>query len=204
MAKKDNGSRSLKAYVRRKLMGQIAPIAVLETHGGSGAMYNDCYRGVPGVVIEKNQNKASSLAEQRQAWAVYEGDSEKIIKAGAGFHLPINFVDIDPYGDPWPVIDAVFSQAANLPDTWGLVVNDGLRRFLMLGGAWKMPRFKKYVAEVGNKEVPRIYLDICRREIEEKARAIGAGLDWWLCVSGGAGKQMTHYAAVISRQGGLS
>lgn len=202
MAKKDNGSRGVKAYVRHELMRVLPPSAVLETCGGSGGMYNDCYRGLPGVVIEKNTRKAEALAEQRPTWAVYEGDAEKIVAAGAGFHLHISFVDIDPYGDPWPLVDAVFSRAKDLPDTWGLVVNDGLKRFLMLGRAWKLERFRKYVEEHGNKNIPGMYPQICREMIEQKAHACGAGLSWWLCRSGGHGRQMTHYAAVISRLGG--
>ncbi|MDL2315495.1 hypothetical protein LJC59_00230 [Desulfovibrio sp. OttesenSCG-928-A18] len=167
-------------------------------------MYNDCYRGIPGTVLEKNQDKASALAEQRPEWAVYEGDSEKIIAAGVGFHIPINFVDIDPYGDPWPVVDAVFSQAEKMPDKWGLVVNDGLKHFLMLGGAWKVKRLAKFVERYGNKGVVEAYWDICREIIEGKAHACGMGLEWWRTWSGGHGGQMTHYAAVISRPEDLS
>ena len=73
-------------------------------------MFGACYDGVEsGIVFEKNPQKTKLLGLQRPTWRVYEADCEVAINAGVGNDLPVNLLDVDPYGDPWPVIEAFFS-----------------------------------------------------------------------------------------------
>ena len=201
MAKKDNSTILSKTSLRRKLRREIEDPIVLETHGGYGELFNKVYADVPqGVVFETKPEKTDHLCEQRPTWAVYEVDCLKALQAGVGFHIPINFVDVDPYGDPWPVISAVLDNAQSLPDRWGLVVNDGLRRFLMLGRGWKSRSVDAWVQKIGNEQVAKQYPDICYELLREKAAGVGFDIDLWACNSCGHGGQMTHYAAVLVRK----
>jgi hypothetical protein len=199
--KKDNGSLGLKINVRKRLMDRIAPLAILETHGGSGGIYRRLYSEYRGMTIEMDLKKAAALAEQRPHWAVYCGDAVKLVGAGCGFHLPVNFVDIDPYGSPWEILEALFSVSERLPDRFGIAVNDGLKRYFQVGGAYKFERMTPYVERLGNDAIAGMYPEICRDMIEGMAGAVGLSLDWWFVCSGGHGGQMTHYAAVLVRAG---
>ena len=98
---------------------------VLETHGGNGEIFSRCYSHLEsGVVFEKDLVKVALLGKQRPTWAVYEADCIGALAAGVGSHLPVNFLDLDPYGDPWPVIDAFFEGRKDLPSSLAIVVNE--------------------------------------------------------------------------------
>ena len=56
----------------------------METHGGWGKLYANCYTGFPGIVFEHVPLKADHLALQRPHWAVYEAECMRSIKEGAG------------------------------------------------------------------------------------------------------------------------
>ena len=197
---KDNGSRNVKAALRQKMLGKIKVPVILECNGGYGALYNDCYRQYSGITIEKDPKKTQPLADQRPGWAVYEGKAETIIRYGACFHLPINFIDVDTYGSPWGIIDAIFDEGYKyLPDKWVLVVNDGTAKSFKFGIAWKQIRFHDYVVKYGNSSMAINYNAICRDIIEKKAQAKSLGLSYWTFFNAGYMNSMTHFSAVIER-----
>ena len=136
---KDNSTFHQKALLRQMALARLeAEPVVMETHGGEGKLFDACYRGVTrGVVFEKDADKASILGRQRPTWAVYEGDCVASIQGGAGAHLEVNLLDVDPYGDPWPVIDAFFESERPRAERLMVVVNDGLLHSIKKGVAWR-------------------------------------------------------------------
>jgi hypothetical protein len=127
--KRDNSTFSQKAILRRMALARIENPVIMETHGGLGKLFAECYRGMgQGVVFEKKPERAAFLARQRPAWAVYEADCEMAIAAGAGAHLEVNLLDVDPYGDPWPVLSAFFESERPRAGKLVVVVHDGLRQ----------------------------------------------------------------------------
>lgn len=197
--KKDNAGKQEKVYFRQQLLNEITPTAVMETNGGCGTLYNSLYRPFPGVVFEKKEEKAEALAKQRPGWSVYANDCITCIRHGVGFHLPINFFDVDPYGECWPIVEAIFSQASRLPDRFGLVVNDGLKRFLMLGRGWKSPWVNAYIPRFGNNHLADHYHEICYDIIDKMSAVSGYKIDRWVCGTSGHGGQMTHFCAVFQK-----
>lgn len=163
-------------------------------------MYDACYRDVlDGIAVEKNSDKAEFLSEQRPEWCVYEADCLAVLNGGATNHLPINFVDLDPYGEPWPILDAYLLGRKSFPDAWVLVVNDGLRQKVRMGGAWSVGSLGKMVAEYGNDAIHDNYLKICQKMIKEKAGNVGFNITRWAGYYCGHADQMTHYAALLTR-----
>lgn len=198
--KKDNSTLRLKASLRRKALQLVKTPVVLETHAGYGAIYLECYTAVPtGIAIEKNEKKAEHLAEQRPTWCVYEADSVKALAGGLVNHMEINFVDIDPYGEPWPVLDALLDNWQSAPDVWVLVVNDGLRQKLKMSGGWNVGSLGKVVQKYGSAAMYKNYLEICQELVTEKAGKVGFNLSRWLGYYCGHAEQMTHYAALLTR-----
>jgi hypothetical protein len=169
----------------------------METHGGTGRIFYRCYSHLKtGVVFEKDSAKTAILAQQRPGWAVYEGDCEHAIRAGVGFHLPINFVDLDSYGEPWRVIDALFQKERCWPDRVVVVVNDGLRHKLTTGSAWHVASLQSVVRRHGNAALYPKYLQICRELLAEKVGRCGFKITKWAGYYVG---QMTHYGAVLQK-----
>lgn len=177
----------------------LEPI-ICETHGGFGALYLEVYRYVrSGIVFEVDEQKVSVLADQRPTWSVYNADCEKALAAGAGAHMPVNLLDIDPYGEPWPVIDAFLTSPRTLPPRLVIVVNDGLRRNLRFGMSWKVTALRDMVERYGNDALFGRYLDICEEMINEKASAAGYSLERFTGYYCGEKENMTHYLAVLVR-----
>jgi len=198
MPQRDNTAYKQKVAIRRKALDLINTPVVLETHGGKGGLYNACYTQIPsGVVLEKDPEKIAVLVKQRPAWAVYEGDCVRCLQAGAGAHLPINFLDIDPYGEPWPVMDAFLQSERPHPDILVIVVNDGLMQKLRIG-AWNVGSMQGMVQKYGNK-LHTIYLDVCGELMQEKAAKAGYNLNRFAGYYCGHLDQMTHYLAVLKR-----
>lgn len=190
----------MKVSLRRNLLEAIDAPVVLETHGGHGAIFRRCYATLPtGVVMEKDGEKAEKLARQRPTWAVYECDCEKALAVGAGRHLPINFVDFDPYGEPWTVIDAFFQSVRPWPLVLAVAVNDGLRQHAKINGSWKVPALQAAVMQRGNSAVYANYLEICQEMLSAKAGQRGYTLTRWAGYYCGHNKQMTHYGAIFTR-----
>jgi len=110
----------------------------------------------------------------------------------------VNFLDLDPYGEPWPVREAFFLSQRTFPKRLVMVVNDGLRRKLHMGGGRNVASLEALVRRWGNARLYKNYLQICREPVQEKAAVSGYGLKRWAgyYCSGG---HMTHYAAVLER-----
>jgi hypothetical protein len=185
---------------------------ILETHGGTGKLYARCYGSVPeGVVFEKNPAKSGVLAKQRPAWAVYEADCVRAMAAGVGSHLPVNFVDFDPYGGPWVGMDAFFEGLKPSVPKLVLVVHDGLRERLTMHVAWITEGLQDVVDRMGNAAIYENYLDVCKGLVKEKAAKAGYSLRRWTGYYGRpterpagvkgelSGWNATHYAAVLER-----
>lgn len=198
--KKDNTTFHLKKSLRLKLLKEIAAPVVMETHGGYGKIWAACYWQVAeGVVFEKDATKADILGKQRPHWAVYEADCLTALSGSAGAHLPVNFLDLDPYGEPWPVLEAFFESERPFPDTLAIAVNDGLRQGLRMGKAWSVGSLAKIVGRYGNEWIHDNYLDVCQELIQEITAQRGYSLRRWAGYYCGHADQMTHYAGVFTR-----
>jgi len=196
--KLDNTTKARKVEIRRRALRFLERPVVMETHGGFGSIWRDCYAHLAqGVVFEKDPKKSGALAEQRPTWAVYEADCENAIRAGVGFHLPINYFDLDPYGSPWPVIEAIFSNRRAWPARVVLVANDGYRLAIKMDGG-KAGIIAPYVDRYGSgRNLYNHYLEVCRAFIEEQSRPHGFTLTHWGGYYCGFTGQMSHYAAVL-------
>jgi len=170
----------------------------METHGGAGHLFMKCYRDVQrGVVFEVKPDKTAILARQRPTWSVYECDCVPALRAGVGSHLPVNFFDLDPYGEPWPVLDAILQSERPWPERIGVVVNDGLRQKLRIS-AWDVGSMQAMVGKYGNK-LADVYLEVCRELLDEKAAQRGYRITRWAGYYCGHADAMTHYAAVLEK-----
>lgn len=198
---RDNTTLRQKVALRRRVLAEIPEPVVLETHAGQGLIYRACYAMLPrGVALDKDERRAELLAAQRPTWAVYCADAQTALEGGVGAHLPINLVDLDPFGEPWPTIRAFFGSERPRSDRLWLVVNDGLRQKVQLGGAWRVASLQAAVARHGNNLWDR-YLEVCRELVEQEAGQAGyrlAGFDGYYC---GTRQHMTHYAAALTRSG---
>jgi hypothetical protein len=150
------------------------------------------------VVFEKAPERAAVLGMQRPTWAVYEADCVMALAAGVGSHLPCNVLDVHPYGDPWPAITAFFESERPRPEIVFVVVNDGLRQKVRMGGAWNVGTLLGMVAKYGN-ALHGKYLEVCQELMTEKAAQAGYRLDRFAGYYCGHGHMMTHYLAVLSR-----
>ena len=121
---KDNTTFPFKLSLRKQALRELDAPVVMETHGGWGKLSANCYASFPGVVFEQLPEKAAFLARQRPNWAVYEADCVRAIREGAGNHLDVNFLDLDPYGEPWPVLDAFLESDRRLPARLVIVWSD--------------------------------------------------------------------------------
>ena len=196
---KDNSTYKQKVALRRKLLSFVDTPIVMETHGGEGKLYNACYTHIgQGVVFEKNSDKSAVLGKQRPTWAVYEADCVMALAGGAGAHLAVNFVDLDPYGEPWPAIDAFFSSDRPFPPCLVLAVNDGLKLKIGTGAAWHVKSLMGVVRKYGTNLYGR-YLDICAELVNEKAAQAGYRLSRFAGYYCGHSLGITHYGAVLEK-----
>ena len=197
---KDNSTLRLKTQLRRNALEEIEAPVVMETHGGFGSIFLRCYFGIRnGIVFEKKPDKTAVLAKQRPTWAVYECDCETALRSGIGAHLDINFLDLDPYGEPWPILDAHFGSSRPFPHRLAVVVNDGLRQGLKMNGAWNVGSMAGVVSKYGNNALYKNYLEICQELMQEKAGQVGYTLTRWAGYYCGHADQMTHYAAILEK-----
>lgn len=197
---KDNSTYRLKVLLRNNLLKPVDNPVVIETHGGYGKIGDVCYSSVhDGVVFDKDERKTNTLAKKRPTWAVYEGDCVKALAGNAGNHLTVNFIDIDPYGEPWPVVDALFGSQREWPQVLGVAVNDGLRQKLKMNGGWSCNSLADVVSRYGNNSLYSNYLPICQEMLQEKAGELGYTLSRWAGYYCGYLQQMTHYAGLFIR-----
>lgn len=201
--KKDNGSFLDKIRLRNKALSWVdGNPEILETHGGSGRIYAALYSEFDnGIVFEKDEKKASFLATQRPTWAVYNCDCVKSLEAGASKNNIFNFIDFDPYGEPWPVISAFMDNHVQFADDLVISVTDGLRQKLQLGGAWQVKSIEKIVKKYGNDLYDK-YLSLCREILSEKVAVAGYTISHFEGKYVGHNNGMTIYAAKLSRMGG--
>lgn len=200
MAQKDNSTLRRKTALRRQaLIEMTCEPVVMETHGGYGRLWERCYADIPrGIVFEVPPEKTDVLARQRPTWAVYEGDCVPALAAGIGSHLAVTLLDVDPYGEPWPVLDAYFGSDRPFPPELHVVVNDGLRQKVQRGGSGTIASLKDVVQRRGNALYDQ-YLDVCRELVQEKAGQVGYTLTGWAGYYCGYIGQMTHYHATLRR-----
>lgn len=199
MTQVDNSTFIEKKTIRLKALDLIdeTPI-VMETHGGKGEIYNACYWNMDtGIVFEKLPDKADVLAKQRPSWRVYEADCEVALKNGIGADLPITLLDIDPYGEPWHVIDAFFTSERAFASKMVVVVNDGLRQKLRIKSD-NVQSMQGMVLKYGNKLAAR-YLQVCRELMEAKVGQAGYSMTDFRGYYCGNLKAITHYYASLNR-----
>lgn len=195
--KQDNSTFSRKVSLRRLMLSQVEQPVIMETHGGYGRIWLEVYHDLKqGIVFEKDPYKVGVLAEQRPTWAVYQADCERAIRAGAGSHLAVNVLDVDPYGEPWTVIDAFFASDRPRPSKVWVVVQDGLRANVRFGTSWQVGQLEPIVQKYGN-DLFKKYLDVCRELMQIKAAQAGYRLDRFAGYYCGAKDQMTHYLSVL-------
>lgn len=201
---KDNSTYHQKVTLRRKCIdllearGVLNP-AVMETHGGEGHLFNGCYAHIDeGVVFEKDPMKVRTLAKQRPSWAVYRADCTPAIAAGAGNHLKIDLLDVDPYGSPWDTIEAFFTSSRPFADYMLVAVNDGLRHKLGTGSGWEVHQLEEMVAKYGNDLHP-IYLQIAEEMLSKMASHAGYRVTRFNGYYTGHSNAMTHYMAELVR-----
>ena len=205
-----NATIRSKVSLRIKALKELEQPVVMETHGGMGKIWIQCYSHMDtGVVFEKRPEKASSLALQRPGWAVYETDCEVALRHGVGSHLPINFVDFDPYGGPWVAIDSFFEGIKPGVPRLVFTVTDGLPVRLKLNTAWITDGFQDAVDHFGNARIYHEYAEVCKWLMQRKAAKAGYILRRWAWHDnrrpdlGGSGEHpgegVVHYAAVMDR-----
>jgi len=197
--KRDHSTIKHKVALRRAMLKLVEKPVVMETHGGTGRLWAACYRAVKdGVVFEKNPQRAALLGLQRPTWAVYEADCVAALMAGVGSHLEVSILDLDPWGDPWPSIEAFFASDRPRAGRLWVVVNDGLRQGVRLGRAWAVGTLQPMVAKYGN-DLHGGYLEVCRELLEQKSGQQGYSLTAWMGYYCGHADQMTHYLAELQR-----
>ena len=184
--------------LRRFAVAQLRDPVVMETHGGYGRLWEACYAHLAhGIVFEKDSERASHLVLQRPSWAVYEADSEAALRLGAGAHLEVNLLDLDPYGDPWPTIAAFFASDRPRAPEMFVVVNDGLRMSARLRTAWHTGSLAPIVGKYGNDLGP-VYLDVCEELMRENGAKAGYQLEAFSGYYCGHLGNMTHYLARLT------
>lgn len=197
----DNSTHGQKIMLRQTALAQLRsqrPI-IMETHGGLGDVWASVYTHVEeGIVFEKDPFRAAYLAHQRPGWSVYEAECEGAVFHGAGAHLAVNLLDVDPYGEPWPVINAFFTSRRPRPARMVAVVNDGLRLQIQSGASWRVKSLQDVVSRWGNDLWPR-YLEVCQELLGQAAAEAGYQMKSFEGYYTGDKQKMTHYLAVLER-----
>lgn len=130
---------------------------------------------------------------------MYQGRVEPALESGLAAHLDVNLIDVDPYGEPWPTLEAFFTSERPRTQILGIAVNDGLRQKLRLQGGWAVRSMRQAVERWGNAQLYEKYLEVCRWKIEQLAALQRYRVTHWTGYHCGAGDDMTHYAAVLAR-----
>ena len=104
-----------------------------------------------------------------------------------GSHLEINFIDADPYGAAWHVLQAFFDSERPRAEQVVLVVHDGVRGSLQRFGSLNMDIFAPIVEQIGELGLYRNYLDVCEQLLND-------------VVSGDTGYVVTGFGGFYSRR----
>jgi hypothetical protein len=202
--KQDNSTLHQKIALRRQAIDTLEQFGVdqpvvMETHGGEGVLFNECYAHLDdGVVFELDEVKVGILAKQRPTWAVYQADCVEAIAAGAGNHLVIDLLDADPYGMSFDVLAAFFSSPREFAARMLVVVNDGGRLKTVTGSSWEVEVLKPIVREYGNDLHP-IYKEVCREMLVRSSAQAGYTMTSYAAYYAGHALANTHYLAVLDR-----
>ena len=194
---KDNAGLPNKVAVRARALERLSdrPI-ILETHAGEGVVYDRLYRAACGACLERDETKSYRLATQRPTWRVYQVDAIAALRAGLEADTPFSLVDIDPYGDPWPTIRAYMAAHREFPARFMIAVNDGLRRNIKMGTAWKIASLRDAVRHFGT-DIHDQYLAVSRWMLEREANDANLSVARFEGFHAGANKQMTHWLAEL-------
>lgn len=196
---KDNSTIDRKVALRRMALKRVPRDGlVLETHGGFGRIFERVYYRHPGVVIEKDERKVAQLARQRPNWRVYQGLAERALGAGLASEVPFSLIDLDPYGSPFEVLDGLFKPGRKFASEVQLVVNDGMRNKVRVGGAWHVRCLREIVQRRGN-DLLDVYLEVARELVEKMARRVGYVVAAWTGYYCGSNNDMTHYWATLRK-----
>lgn len=204
MTKRDNSTFTEKTILRDRALQTlrawgIEQPAVLETHGGEGKLFNACYAHLQrGVVFEEQESRTDLLAKQRPTWAVYEADCEVALAAGVGGHVAVDLLDVDPYGSPHEALQGFFASERPFQPRMVVVVNDGLRVNISLGGAWHVEVLRPAVEKFGNDLHP-IYLDVCKWMLGQAVKPAKYTVRYFSGFYAGKKKHMTQYVAHLER-----
>jgi hypothetical protein len=123
----DNSKKKQKLELRWKMLsrlGGVEGLGVLETHGGRGVMYKDCYLPAKHVMrFDVNQERDNVIYCPAE-WAVRAIDLQQF-----------NVFDVDPYRSPWEIVWVISQRRKIAPgERIGIVVTDGyIAAFLRLG-----------------------------------------------------------------------
>lgn len=203
---KDNSSFAQKKALRKRALADLAALGVtqpvvLESHGGAGKLWAACYEHLPiGVVMEKSPDKAARLGLQRPHWRVYECDCVHALRAGVAGDLPIDLLDLDPYGSCWPALHSFMSSRRAFAPRMAVVINDGLRQALSLGKAWTVKELAPYVERFGNDSFYDRYEEIARVMFEDTIAHAGYGVERYASYMTGANGYLLHVLALLERK----
>lgn len=183
----------------RRRLGIPDPV-ILETHGGRGEIFRRVYSDVSrGIVFDTELSSVEALATQRPTWAVYQARSDWALGEGAGSNLTVELLDVDPYGEPWPTIEAFFASDRPRAPRLGVVVCDGLRAKLLLNAGWHVRSMRDALDRYGNAHLHEHYLEIAKGKLEEYSARAGYRLTHWTGYYCGNREEITHYAAILER-----
>lgn len=199
--KKDNSTIRQKIGLRNLALSWLeAKPVILETHGGRGEIYKRLYRKHgAGIVLETDKDKLLCLSRQRPEWRVYGCRAETGLLFPVDYGLQVNFIDCDPYGSPWDVLQAWFSANRQRANQLVIVVNDGIKQKLLIGAA-SVRAMKEENLTYGNKGVAENYLTVCKDKLKKMAAPVGYSIANWHAYYCGTGNHMTHYAVDLRQR----
>lgn len=188
-----------KVSLRLNLRQHIPQPYIIELYGGKGLMYTHCWNDTQGVVFEKDPKLIDTLATVRPSWRVYQGDTVKALQAGVcSSVIPQHVIlDCDPFGSPWPAIEAYIRALIVPPIVLGLAVTDGAIQKVQLTGGWDVDGWSPHVLKYGNDIYDR-YLFFSKMRLEALLKPQGYTLISWHGVYGDR-KHVAYYAAIFSQ-----
>ena len=196
---KDNKTLLEKTHLRKEMLAKLqTEPCVLETHGGTGELFLRCYADVrEGAVFETDPVKAVTLLKQRPSWSVYESDCIWSLSNGVASHLAVNFVDFDPYGAAWEVIQVFFESERPRTDQLIIVVHDGVRGTLKRYGGARIKFFSRVVDQIGETELYQNYLSVCEQLLFEIVQSAGYEVAGFGGFYSKQDKDQTHFFAEL-------
>ncbi len=87
----DNTDRGEKIAIRKRLLAQIDAPSVLECYAGDGAIWRECYQGLPCLGLD--------LKPIRDGRTLLQVDNRKFLRSADLCRF--NVFDLDAYGSPW-------------------------------------------------------------------------------------------------------